>query len=212
MPMRRRPAARLLGTLLFVGSVLHAADSRAAAADAAGSAAGGAGAAAAAGPLAAEGLATMPIHGNQGVTVAVPLSAPVREALARAAAAPAGAAPAVRLSVEGIEPPAAATPPVGVRVFLDAPRADAATPIDDPHYVGSFTFFDGRAGSGGAAAKTAFLLDLGHTLRALGSPERWLRRGDAAVTLVAVPLRRGESVEAVSIPFEKVRISLHPRP
>jgi hypothetical protein len=205
--MRRQPAARLLGTLLVVGSILHGGQPRA---DAAG-AAGGTGAGAAAGPLAAEGLATMPIHGHQGVTVTVPLAAPMREALARAAGGPAGAAPTVRLAVEGIEPPAAATPAVGVRVFLDAPRVDAATPIDDPHYVGSFTFFDGRGGAGAAPAKTAFLLDLGHTLRALGSPERWLRGGDATVTLVAVPLHHGESVEGVSIPFEKVRISLHPR-
>jgi hypothetical protein len=180
---------------------------------------------AAAETLAASGAATAPIRGSRPATVNIPLSAALRAALGQAAvnaAGAAGAAPTVRLLVEGIEPPAGAAPTpaapaapansaIGVRVFLGAPEASAATPLDDPHYAGSFALY-GRGGGPTAPARTSFVLDLGRTLRALGPPDRWLHGGELPVTLVAVPLRHGEKIDDVAVPFEKVSLSLHPRP
>jgi hypothetical protein len=223
--MRGHAPARLLGPLLCLLPVLGCGFRPALAAPATQAA------------LTASGAATAPIRGRQPATVTIPVSAALREALGQAAASPAGAGPSVRLTVEGIEPPAAAVPlppapatpaspatsaapatqtapaapAVGVRVFLDAPEATAATPRDDPHYVGSFAFYGGR-GSPAAPARTSFLLDLGRTLRALGPPERWLHGDGLTVTLLAVPLRRGEPIDDVSLPFEKVSLSVRPHP
>jgi tyrosinase len=46
-----------------------------------------------------------------------------------------------------------------VRVFINKPDANESTPIDDPHYAGSFAFFNGHQASGKASAGT-FLVDL----------------------------------------------------
>ena len=82
-----------------------------------------------------------------------------------------------------------------VRVYLNRPQADPGTGTDDPHYAGSFAFFNDPAGHGGhdhgaargqaAAANAAFLVDLTPTLQRL----RVLGRGAdvTSVELVVVP-------------------------
>jgi tyrosinase len=78
-----------------------------------------------------------------------------------------------------------------VRVFLNLPSANAQTPTDDPHYVGSFAFFgtpDGHEGHGEAhQPKTDFLVHATDALRRLR--QRGELRPDAPLTvqLVAVP-------------------------
>jgi tyrosinase len=89
-----------------------------------------------------------------------------------------------------------ASPPPGndffVRVFVNLPGANAATPTDDPHYAGSFAFFGVRDAHAGHEAshqpRTEFLVHATDTLRRLR--QRGELRPDAPLTvqLVAVPL------------------------
>jgi hypothetical protein len=69
-----------------------------------------------------------------------------------------------------IEPPSQATK-YSVRVYVNCPYLTKDTPINDPHYVGSITFF-GVEHSAHKGART-YTLPLGQTLRRLeevGSP------------------------------------------
>jgi hypothetical protein len=68
----------------------------------------------------------------------------------------------------------------------------------------------GGPASSTAPARTSFALDLGRNLRALGPPDRWLHGDALTVTLVAVPLRRGETIDDLAVPFERVRLSVQP--
>jgi tyrosinase len=79
-----------------------------------------------------------------------------------------------------------------VRVFLDKPEADARTPIDDPHYVGSFAFFGGdHAGHHAESSRPSYFVDATNAVRRL-SVEGGFAPGDQfQVQLVAVPVRPG---------------------
>jgi tyrosinase len=82
-----------------------------------------------------------------------------------------------------------------VRVFLNKPDASAQTPIEDPHYAGSFAFFfdekmkaePGMAMTG--RPKAGYLVDVTPTLRKLGQAGS-LGGGQLEVTLVPVPYER----------------------
>jgi tyrosinase len=80
---------------------------------------------------------------------------------------------------------------VFVRVFINKPDAAANTPIDDPHYAGSFAFFccaDDKEHAGMAAQplpKLNYLVDLTKTIRKLN--QAGSLSADMDVTLVAVP-------------------------
>jgi len=83
-----------------------------------------------------------------------------------------------------------------VRVFLDKPDASPETPIDDPHYAGSFAFFFDEeavpAREGGAAAarpKAGYLVDVTRTLRKL-SIGGSLSSDQVDVSFVPVPFER----------------------
>ena len=89
-----------------------------------------------------------------------------------------------------------------VRVFLNKPDASAQTPIEDPHYAGSFGFFfdenaHGHHAAGAempAAPLTGFLVDVSATLRELnraGSLPNQLQ-----VSLVPVPYEKREAAGA----------------
>lgn len=81
-----------------------------------------------------------------------------------------------------------------VRVFLNKPDASGETPIDDPHYAGSFAFFfDESAMKNHQGAtempgrpKTGFLVDVRPTLTRL-SQGGSLSLGEVAVSFVPVP-------------------------
>ena len=81
-----------------------------------------------------------------------------------------------------------------VRVFLDKPDASAETPIDDPHYAGSYAFFfddAARKNHQGAAEmpgrpKTGLLIDVRPTLARL-SQAGSLPPGEVSVSFVPVP-------------------------
>jgi tyrosinase len=87
-----------------------------------------------------------------------------------------------------------------VRVFLDKPDASPETPIDDPHYAGSFAFFfdesamQGHGGGAGTVArpKAGYLVDVTATLRKLAAGGS-LSSTEVDVSLVAVPFARREA-------------------
>ena len=117
-------------------------------------------------------------------------------------------APTLRLSLQGLENPAAA---VGVRVFVQHPAADAETPLEDPRYAGEVGFFPTGTYGGGDEdlGESTFLLDLGRTLAKLPADERLTDEGVLVVTLIAVPLRDEGAETVVEIPFDGVRLSVH---
>lgn len=114
--------------------------------------------------------------GAQAAVFPVPV-APLRNILSRADTR-------VVLSIGGMHMPEEGT--FFVRVFLGDIEASAQTPIDDPHYAGSFAFF-----VGGKQPMTAtFLVDVTETL------QRLAERGELAADRASVPLR------LVAVPFE----------
>lgn len=86
-----------------------------------------------------------------------------------------------------------------VRVFLNKPDVSAQTPIDDPHYAGSFGFFfDENAhghhegtGQMPAAPLTGFLVDVSATLRELNRAGSLTNQ--MQVSLVPVPFTKREA-------------------
>lgn len=93
------------------------------------------------------------------------------------AAARSGSGQRVLLTLQHVAPPA--SDDVFVRVFVNAPGAvNDQTPITDPHYAGSFSFF---SMAGMTMGPPSFAVDVTDTLRRVGA-------GDALdVQLVAVP-------------------------
>lgn len=87
-----------------------------------------------------------------------------------------------------------------VRVFLNKPDASGSTPIDDPHFAGSFAFFFDESamkgheagGETAAAPLTGFLVDVTSTLQHLNQAGS-LSSNQAQVTLVPVPQVRREA-------------------
>jgi tyrosinase len=95
---------------------------------------------------------------------------------------------AALLNLDGVQAPEKAE--FYVRVFVNKPDAVAETPISDPHYAGSFGFFqDSREMPGMAAGaehpKFGYVVDLNPTLRRLN--EGGLSGSQLQVTLVPVP-------------------------
>jgi tyrosinase len=85
-----------------------------------------------------------------------------------------------------------------VRVFVDLPKVNAATPTDDPHYAGSFAFFGTEApGSADSAAghmhRPSFLVDLTSTLQRLKANPEF--KEDRRISLQLVPVPFGERFE-----------------
>jgi len=87
-----------------------------------------------------------------------------------------------------------------VRVFLNKPDVSGDTPIDDPHYAGSFGFFfdesamkghDTAAGTP-AAPLTGFLVDVSETLQKLNQAGS-LSSNHVQVSMVPVPYARRQA-------------------
>lgn len=93
------------------------------------------------------------------------------------------AEPVLEIQFQDLQAASQAIP--GLRVFLGKPDASLDTPLNDPHYVGSISFFPPGPGDAGGQR---FTLPLGETLRKLEtrvSPEA------ADVTLIPVDLGSG---------------------
>lgn len=78
-----------------------------------------------------------------------------------------------------------------VRVFVNLPGANSATPTDDPHYAGSFAFFGTPqpAAAGGDAHdhQPMFLVNITNTLQRLKRSQELRDGSPLSVQLVAVP-------------------------
>jgi len=90
-------------------------------------------------------------------------------------------------------------PPSGdffVRVFINLAEAGPATPTSDPHYAGSFAFFndDAMPHSGGLQQHEppTFLVDATATMQRLRALDQ-VRSGDITVQLVPVPMPERET-------------------
>ena len=76
-----------------------------------------------------------------------------------------------------------------VRVFVNLPDASADTPTTDPHYAGSFAFFEDRASHGDTAGhRTAdFYVDITNTVRRLRQAGEIAGGEPVSTQFVAVP-------------------------
>ena len=154
----------------------------------------------AANPISIEGDPGGPIRGSAPKNITLQLSDEAARLLRKLPSKPADG-PAVRLFIQGVKAPAGAS----IRVFLNLPDAPGATPVNDPHYIGSITSFEDPAPD---AAGDDVLLDVGPALRYLDKSERVLAGDTLAVTLVVA---EGSAPGDVSIPVEKVVLSIIPQ-
>lgn len=95
------------------------------------------------------------------------------------------------LRLDGIEVPS--KPNFYVRVFVGKPDASAETPIDDPHYAGSFAFFIDKSAmhmAGTEQMPIGMLVNLTPALRRLGQGGAVSSQQTVDIQLVAVPYPR----------------------
>ena len=154
----------------------------------------------AADPISIEGDPGGPVRGSAPKNITLQLSPDAARTLRKLPDKP-DDGPVVRLSIRGVKAPAGTS----IRVFLNFPDAPAATPVNDPHYVGKITSFEDPAP--GAAGDDA-LLDAAPALRRLKKSERVLAGDTLALTLVVA---EGSAPADVSIPLEKVVLSIAPQ-
>jgi len=95
-----------------------------------------------------------------------------------------------------------------VRVFLGLPGAGAETSIDDPHFAGSFGFFqDGKAMAGmPMQEKLGYLIDISPTLRQLTAAGSLPSPLD--VTLVTVPYGRESAAMGQRLKVDKLSLNI----
>ena len=135
---------------------------------------------------------------TRGTSATVNLPEPLRAGItALAASIPTGArSPRLRVTLGPTQHPDG---PVGIRVFLNVKNPTAGTPLSDPGYVGSVTFFDHMAGAAGHAAMghagANFHLDASNAVRALKRAGRFNGEARLDVAFVAVPLIMGRKTQ-----------------
>jgi tyrosinase len=105
-------------------------------------------------------------------------------------------------------------PPSGeyfVRVFINRPDATAETPISDPHYAGSFGFFNDEkaphARHAEHAGPSTFVVDATPTIQRLRAMDRIRSGGEVSVQIVAVPMP-GVKPAPRSLPLAAVQLDL----
>lgn len=91
----------------------------------------------------------------------------------------------------------------GLRVFLNAPDADARTQTSSPHYVGSVAFYGGTVGD-----SQSFMLNLGRAVRRLKQAGTWPASGSLTVTIVPIPSTKSTAIAGVGIRVEKVSLAV----
>ena len=97
-----------------------------------------------------------------------------------------------------------------VRVFLGMPDAGPDTPIEDPHYAGSFGFFGGGHQEHAAAPgepKAGFVVDVTDTIRRLRQDGSLPDASRVPVRLVAVP-HAGRIPEVRNFTLEKLELAV----
>ena len=101
-----------------------------------------------------------------------------------------------------------------IRVFVDKADASAETPLDDPHYAGSFAFFFDESahhhGSEPATSKPGYIVDVGEALRRLNRAGSLPATDQVSVQLIPVPFPNREakpnrfSVQSLELGIVKV--------
>lgn len=115
---------------------------------------------------------------------------------------------AVLLSVDGVDAPDRAD--YYVRVFLGKPDATPETPFSDPHFAGSFGFFQDSEAMANMPMKEklGYRIDVTPTLRQL-SQAGSLSSSPLSVTLLTVPYDgRGTNAAAQRLSIEKLALSV----
>jgi tyrosinase len=166
------------------------------------------------GLFAAEAVNARAAVGNAPVGVRLAPGADLRARIdTLASATRTGRGGTLRLTLAGVQPPRT---PTGVRVFVNCPYATAETPTNDPHYVGSFTFFEHGDSAGMSSAEHAehsggtrtFFMNAGPALRRLRRARRLASTEDVQVHFVPVPLRRTGRQDASTERVAPTKISL----
>jgi tyrosinase len=99
-----------------------------------------------------------------------------------------------------------------VRVFVDLPEANAATPTDDPHYAGSFAFFvDPEHLQEMGNMRPEYFVDLTDTVRRLQAGGR-LTEGTLDIQLVAVPVEEGRKPASETFTLEFLELGILNQP
>ncbi len=175
--------------------------------------------------LRAEGSPERRTIGTEPLTVEVVPGDRLREQIGALTTA-GEAARTLRLEVEGVS--SEWNPEVGIRVFLNFPRADASTSTDDPHYVTTFSFFEhkgdeheeeatpGHHGEPGehdehVGSMQTFYANLTPTIQDLYAAGLYREGEPLQTTLVTVPIapeREAKEMAARAIPFQGVAVSL----
>lgn len=106
----------------------------------------------------------------------------------------------VRLTATGLQPSAKGA---GVRVFLGLPDDQKVPSVDSENYLGTFSFFGAKEG---VAEDT--MLDATPVLRKLLDAKKLSIGRDLGITLVAVPIRPGDSIDGMNIPLKGVSLEL----
>ena len=111
------------------------------------------------------------------------------------------------VTIDEVQPPAKQD--VFVRVFINKPDASAATPIEDPHYAGSFAFFCCAEQHEGMAQpvnpKLRYLVDATSTIQKLS--QGGSLGTDMDISLVVVPIEEQRRVEAQRITIGRVELA-----
>jgi tyrosinase len=102
-----------------------------------------------------------------------------------------------------------------VRVFLNAPNADRNTPVDDPHYAGSFAFFGTDSGAAGHEGghkehKPNFLVNITPTLERLRNSGELKDNAEIVVHLVPVPMNEVFEKLDATLRLTKVELIVTP--
>ena len=114
----------------------------------------------------------------------------------------------LRLAIEGMQVPN--QPQLIVRVYLNLPKPTEPPAIQDPHYAGFFTFFTNSDHGHGGHGGTNQFLDVTRALSRLAAEHGYKASDPIHVTLVGHPMAGGHEGAAVSIPFQKVSLTVIP--
>jgi hypothetical protein len=115
-----------------------------------------------------------------------------------------GSLDVARLAVRNLRPRAAHALK-GVRIFIEKPDADARTPVDDPHYAGSFVL--------GLEDSQTMLLNVAPTLARLWQSGDLAGRKALRITFVPEPWDFAAALpENFALPFEGLTLEVPAEP
>jgi tyrosinase len=96
-----------------------------------------------------------------------------------------------------------------VRLFVNLPAANKDTPIEDPHYAGTFAFFGTDSGEHHHQGRR-FLVNVTPTLQRLTSRGELRDRSRISLQLVAVPIGKQFARPDAELQLEKVELIITP--